>query len=460
MLVKESLKLHSAEQLEIKQEIEIDPEVSKSRYSVESYFFFPAALYINKETYSEADFRRPLKSYVRLRLPKFPLADFMEGGEEYLRLKNFLNEPTGSIELRTSALKRYALLIKGSFKRRIKTLLESGTEEDVTALVEELRRVIAASRPLLLSAADLQEPALAVTARAADEYLATILEYHGKRLLTRFDGGLKAFLTENALYREKTYPESASWQPREDVLYRWRSLKKFISSQLFLTVKMREGNPWLLQSLYGIAAAVSMIFATVVAFLWQGKYGALSWNLFLALVIAYIFKDRLKDWMRTRLAKLFRRWLPSRRQLIYANDGRMVGVCRESFEFVKRALRTKAHYVPFAQEETETIFHYRKDVELKNEWIHSYENRSSLYDITRLGVMPWTSNIDQQFEELPFADEDDERAHGPVAKLYHVYLVRRIRVENPKHERFEVTRLVLKHDGLFLLERVLAGEKS
>ena len=108
------------------------------------------------------------------------------------------------------------------------------------------------------------------------------------------------------------------------MLYRWRSLKKFISSQLFLTVKMREGNPWLLQSLYGIAAAVSMVFATVVAFVWQGKYGALSWNLFLALVIAYIFKDRLKDWMRTRLAKLFRRWLPSRRQLIYANDGRRV----------------------------------------------------------------------------------------------------------------------------------------
>lgn len=81
MLVKESLKLHSAEQLEIKQEIEIDPEVSKSRYSVESYFFFPAALYINKETYSEADFRRPLKSYVRLRLPRFRLSDFMaEGG--------------------------------------------------------------------------------------------------------------------------------------------------------------------------------------------------------------------------------------------------------------------------------------------------------------------------------------------------------------------------------------------
>lgn len=468
MLVKESMKLHSAEQLEIKQEIEIDPEVARSRYSVESYFFFPPALYINKETYTEADFRRPLKSYVRLRLPKFPLSDFMEKGEEYLRLKALLADSSSSVRQREAALKRYALLIKGAFKRRIRALLASGTEEKVATLVNELRQVIAASRPLLLAAADPKEPSLAVTARAADEYLATILEYHGKRLLAHFDGGLRSFLNENALYREKYYPESASWQRPEDVLYRWRSLKKFISSQLFLVVKMREGNPWLLQSLYGIAAAVSMIFATVVAFLWQGKYGALSWNLFLALVIAYIFKDRLKDWMRARLAKLFRRWLPSRRQLIYANDGRMVGVCRESFDFVKRAevppeiltLRTKAHYVPFAQEEAESIFLYRKDVELHNEWIHSYENRSSLYDITRIGVMPWTNQIDLQFEELPFVDEDDERAHAPAAKLYHVYLVRRIRVERPKHERFEVTRLVLKHDRLLTLERVLAGEKS
>lgn len=467
MYVKESLKLHSAEQLEIKQEIEIDPEVTKSRYSVESYFFFPAALYINKETYSEADFRRPLKNYVRLRLPKYPLSEFLKTGGEYRYLEELLRDKTSTVEHRAAAVKRYVLLIKSALKRRIKALLATGTETEVALLVRELRRVTEESRPLILRAADPQEPKLAVSARAADEYLATILEYHGKRLLTRHDAGLRAFLEENTAYREKFYPESASWQRPEDVLYRWRSLKKFISSQLFLVVKMREGNPWLLQSIYGVAAAVSMIFATFVAFIWQGKYGSLSWNLFVAMVIAYIFKDRLKDWMRARLAKIFRRWLPSRRQLIYASDGRRVGVCRESFDFVKRTdvspeilqLRARAHYVPFAQEESETIFLYRKDVELLNDCIHSYENRSSLYDITRLGVMPWTNHIDVQFEELPFADEDDERAHVPVAKLYHVYLVRRIRVEDPKHERFEVTRLVLQHDGLKLVERVLSGAR-
>lgn len=464
MLVKESLKLHSAEQLEIKQEIEIDPEVARSRYSVESFFFFPAALNINKETYGEADFRRPLKNYVRLRLPKVPLSAFETGGVEYRRLLTKLADPSSTVEHRAAELKRYALLMKGAIKSCVKTLLAEGDGAGISAFVAQLRRAKDASRPLILSATEAGEPLLTTTARAVDEYIVTIFEYHGKRLLKTDNADLRAFLEESARYREKFYPESASTQRPEDVLYRWRSLKKFISSQLFLVVKMRDGNPWLLQSLYGFAAAVSMVFATVVAFLWQEKYGALSWNLFMALVIAYIFKDRLKDWMRQRLAKLFRRWLPSRRQLIFANDGRRVGVCRESFEFMKRAevppeilaLRTRAHYVPFAQEELETIFHHRKDVELLNEWIHAYESRSSLYDITRIGVMPWTSQIDLQFEELPFADEEDERAHRLVEKLYHIYLVRRIRVEEPRHERYEVTRLVVQHDGLKHLERVLA----
>ena len=124
MLVKESLKLHSAEQLEIKQEIEIDPEVSKSRYSVESYFFFPAALYINKETYSEADFRRPLKSYVRLRLPRFRFpTSWRKGG--YRRLKALLADPESSVRQREAALKRYALLVKGVLQAPHQKLLES-----------------------------------------------------------------------------------------------------------------------------------------------------------------------------------------------------------------------------------------------------------------------------------------------------------------------------------------------
>ena len=65
-------------------------------------------------------------------------------------------------------------------------------------------------------------------------------------------------------------------------------LKKFVQSSLFLDIRYKQGAPLLTHSIYGSAAALSMLFATVVAFFYQDRYGSLSRNLFFALVIAYI----------------------------------------------------------------------------------------------------------------------------------------------------------------------------
>ena len=122
-------------------------------------------------------------------------------------------------------------------------------------------------------------------------------------------------------YCRRHFPESIPSPEgnNEDVLYRWSILRKYISRYLFLEVRRRKGHPLLLHSVYAISAAIAMIFATFVAFFWQGRYGALSNNLFLALVIAYIFKDRVKEIGRERLLSLFREWIPDRRLLIVAS---------------------------------------------------------------------------------------------------------------------------------------------
>lgn len=77
-----------------------------------------------------------------------------------------------------------------------------------------------------------------------------------------------------------------------------------------------------------------MIFATVIAFAWQGQYGALSANLFIALVIGYIFKDRIKDLLKEQLSKRFKKWIPDRRLEILRDERYHVGDCKESFEFL------------------------------------------------------------------------------------------------------------------------------
>ena len=88
------------------------------------------------------------------------------------------------------------------------------------------------------------------------------------------------------------------------------------------------------RQIYGSAAALSMLFATVVAFFYQDKYGSLSRNLFFALVIAYIFKDRFKEIVRDWLSNvIFRRWIPDRRLFIFLGK-KKVGCAKENFDFV------------------------------------------------------------------------------------------------------------------------------
>ena len=52
------------------------------------------------------------------------------------------------------------------------------------------------------------------------------------------------------------------------------------------------------QTIYAIAAGLAMLFATGVAFISQRRYGNLTLPFFVALVISYMFKDRIKEILR------------------------------------------------------------------------------------------------------------------------------------------------------------------
>ena len=143
-----------------------------------------------------------------------------------------------------------------------------------------------------------------------DEFMSVITLYYLQKMIVRIQREssknilLSLWESENR-YRKEHHQESFSEQiSQEQQLYRWRLLTKYVSSCLFLNIKPHVGPTFLVHSLYGFAAAVSMIFATVIAFAWQGQYGALSANLFVALVIGYIFKDRIKDLLKEQILLL------------------------------------------------------------------------------------------------------------------------------------------------------------
>ena len=86
----------------------------------------------------------------------------------------------------------------------------------------------------------------------------------------------------------------------------------------------------------------------------------------MAVVIAYIFKDRMKDIGREQLLRLFRKWIPDRRLLIY-RDEKTIFVEHELLPPDIAALRERGHWLQLLNDQRdEDILLYKKDVTLHN----------------------------------------------------------------------------------------------
>jgi len=85
----------------------------------------------------------------------------------------------------------------------------------------------------------------------------------------------------------------------EEYIFRSSALKKFTSSVLYLSASVEQEGRGLEQLLFAATAGVSMIFATVIAFYFQVRFGTFTLPVFAALVMGYMFicsKTASKRW--------------------------------------------------------------------------------------------------------------------------------------------------------------------
>ena len=207
-----------------------------------------------------------------------------------------------------------------------------------------------------------------------------------------------------------------------------------------------------------------MLFATVVAFSWQGAYGSLSMNLFWAMVVAYIFKDRIKEGLRAWLYKRFAKWIPDRRTLLYRTGTAHAGYVRESFRFIKpanlpekiRELRQSAHTEDLLSTRLhEDMLLYKKEVTLEKLPTLTEDTGNSVLDITRLDVEDFLRYTENLMEELPVLDDEDfsrPQASSFGEKIYHIYLAQRM--HSGGKTACAMQRLIINAKGIKRLETV------
>lgn len=481
-MLKETIAIHDNYQFEIKLSLQFANDGRQSTHNVETYLFFPNSLCINQKTLSRESFFGQMKNYIRLRVPWVSLEDMDKPARPLARLERFFEQHTTDASPSQEEFEDHVKILCLTTKRALRSLSLKAAASPVELatnvakgylvrcenILERYRNLSASIRTAGLDAS----PAFAY----GDEFLSIVATYYAFRIVDRmqnFPDHVPCAQTTSALvqfiHKELEYRVNVlnAVVPRtncdnELFVFRWSMLKKYMSSALFLEIRERHDSQYWQQAIYCFAAGAAMIFATAIAFIWQGHYGTLSAPLFMALIVSYIFKDRMKDLLKASMSSWLRRILSDRKLAIYRNFTSPAGICKESFDFVAEkslpsevaALRDKVHMVDVSNAfRSETVLRYRKDITIfsKADVLSARGFSDGMLDITRIGVHEFLRYMDEPEEPL-YALEGGECCRVSGSKVYHINMIRI--QHNPEGTRCRRYRIVLDRNGIKRIERV------
>ena len=191
----------------------------------------------------------------------------------------------------------------------------------------------------------------------------------------------------------------------EEFLFRKGVLKKYISSALFLNISHQKEPRRIEHMLYAIAAGIAMIVSILGAYFFQKKYDSLSFPVIIALVISYMFKDRIKAIFQNFFSSLLSKYYYDHKIRITDKfHGTFIGTCWQRFRFLNlieipkeiNFFRSKNPLEVLQREITgENIFVYKKKIELFPQNIHAISHDiNGVNDIMRFNIKDMLDNMD------------------------------------------------------------------
>ena len=507
-LLDSKITLHDKHRFEIKLDIELAPK-RRNVYRVETYFFVPRALNISPNTYTKRDFYNSAQKYIRFKTPHMSLGRLADAANErspYCVISRrvaallagesraqdvglVLDEMKLMAVIARGAVRDFVRYFLGELEAMRKTPDDTGTrlvaaQEKGTEFVGEVKGLIAAVRGLR---GDIDNPVIQPKLRDAfhfcDEYLSIMLEDYLSALLeglrdnaevraklAKLDADLSALILAQRGYRRAMgYPSLIKNRGANEVMvYRRSVLKKFVSSVLHLQMEITEWEGWT-QFFYGLAAGVAMLFAAVTMVLAQSRYATTSAPFVTVVVISYVFKDRIKDWLKLIFSKGMTRWLADRKANIHdPRTGAKIGSYKEAFSFVRpdqvppevHHRRNIDNFTSLDEEgKPERVMKHEKEVTLYPDPILKvHERRKDFNDIMRFSIDDFLRQADDpKVDYLHLDDEGGRLENLHCSRVYHVNMLMRYS-SNDSAGRPEVSyervRIVFNRDGIIRLEEV------
>ncbi|MCI6549911.1 MAG: hypothetical protein MR450_03505 [Prevotella sp.] len=389
-------KIHDRFTLEFKVGFVTEDDKSDNDFQMNTWIYTPDTLDVNRYTYSKDSFYRDTRSYLRFITPSYTLKEL---SDEYIlpykRLRkvcfNVMDDQSDTNrKAYETEVKMFASIVKSSIRDGYVEIVNSQDEVEKASMAEayiiHIEKVLRFYRNVRTMFGKIKgKGSLAEPFDFGDEFISNVVEQHVFRLAEHFqrmdltcNDPLKEHVSqllkqENEYRRAKGFlrVEKESEDRNRKFVYRAGQLKKYLESNLYLPVHKRSNTVFLEQVAFSFAAGISMVFATIVSFAFQQTYGNFTLPFFIALVISYMFKDRIKDLIRNyfanRLGSRFYDYVISLRV-----NNRKLGWCKEGFDFVSsskiskhvQAKRARKSPLVIGKGVDEQVLQYRKKVHL------------------------------------------------------------------------------------------------
>jgi hypothetical protein len=270
-----------------------------------------------------------------------------------------------------------------------------------------------------------------------DEFMTNLTEKELFGLLSKFkhvnDSELRIKLEPlilSALEKEREHKiickymqvDPHSSNNNKDLIFRLSALKKYAESDLFINAKKKRDGILAEQIYFSLAAGLSMIFATAIAFSFQQTYGNFTMPFFVALVVSYMLKDRIKELGRYYFSKKLSTKYYDNKTTISVKD-KEIGFSKESFDFISeenipREVIKVRNRIPLVEADNryskEKIILYRKIVQLNRKLLDESNNYDidGVVEIVRLSLMSFMRKTDNP--EVPLYILNENKNENPT----------------------------------------------
>lgn len=487
-----STEKHDKFTFETKLDYGINKDLPKTNYFLSCYFFIPESLQINEMTYPREKFYSDLNNHIRFKTPMMSVYGIISENNEHSPI-NIIEKLLEQIKCGdtnvnfdeiTTQLRLLGSIMKSSIRDQIKYFMnESKKGCNCEDLNEEFLRYLSDLEILQKKLRKLSKEFLMVqipdeireSFKFADEYISLRVQNNLMNALNSLPKD-EVFKT----LREKLISViEAEFKHRKDVgsrlirkrdsdnadfIYYESILKKYLQGVLYLKIKNKNEASKALQLFYSVAAGIAMFVSLMVGLLVANQFEENSLPFILALVVAYMFKDRIKENIKSLSNRVVRILLPDNKKEIWdTHEEKKIGIVSETMRFLKMSdvppeilnIRQFTNLSPIEQQgKPEIVIHYLKHTTLENSHISEYENKlfTNIIDIIRFNIRNLTQYADDSVKiEKVWNLETKQIDEIPCSKVYHINMILKLYLRNKDQQdivHYKKVRVIIDQDGI------------